>query len=59
MKLTFIGANGSMGLRHGQTYDCRLYSSQRFIWVKWMDDDGELKQCPYSSIRKMLENWKE
>jgi hypothetical protein len=61
MKLTFIGANGSMGLNNGKTYDCKIFSScsPNRMWVEWMCYDGEIRRCPYSSIRKLLENWKE
>ena len=58
MRLTFIGEDGSMGLTHGKTYTCKLYFSNGYIWVE-CEAFGIIRRCPYTSIRKMLENWKE
>ena len=56
MKLKFIGENGSIGFKYGQVYECRLVSLRDGQIV--VCADGNL-YCPYSSLRKMLENWEE
>lgn len=66
MKLRFIGEDGSMGLRYGRIYICRIGTSMELlsmnecIWVEF--DTGTsrgVRRCPYSSIKKLLENWEE
>lgn len=56
----FIGENGSMGLFNGEKYYVRIYESQGFYFVEWVDV-GIIKitrkKCSYSSIEKILENW--
>lgn len=54
MLLKFIGEDGSMGLRHGEFYDCTIKSHDGYIWVYWDDD---LKACSYGSIEKLAKNW--
>ena len=59
MKLMFIGQNGSMGLRRFETYDCTIFTDEfGHLYVKWKTANGTCK-CPYSSLKKMLENWLE
>lgn len=51
MRLRFVGADGSMGLRHGSVYYISLASSPLGV---------QLTQpviCPYSSERAFWENW--
>lgn len=57
MKLKFIGEHGSMGFEHGRVYECRLVSLRDGGGVL-VFANGNL-YCPYSSLRKMLENWEE
>lgn len=52
--LRFIGRDGSMGLRKGKVYQVSIRTFNGFIWVYWGD-----QACPYSSFKKLLENWKE
>ena len=40
MKLKFIGAPGSVGLRHGETYKVRVFSSGEYIVVEVYRDNG-------------------
>lgn len=56
MKLTFIGTDGSMGLRKGKTYrvEIKTYKNSSLIYVDW--DGG---RCPYSSPAAFAKNWKE
>lgn len=37
VRLRFIGRDGSMGLKHGNTYDVRVFSLNNFICVR-IDD---------------------
>lgn len=43
-----------MGLRKGKVYQVSIRTFNGFIWVYWGD-----QACPYSSFKKLLENWKE
>ena len=54
MKLKFIGEDGSMGLRHGNTYKVNIYIKDGYIWVDW----GK-RCCPYDSALVLMANWKE
>lgn len=53
MKAVFVGTDGSMGLKNGQTYNVSIFSEGSYIWVKW---NGGAK-CPYSSIAAVAANW--
>ena len=57
MKLKFIGANGSMGLEHGKIYDCSFGTGDGYIWVTWTGGRWDIGNCPYSSLKNLLENW--
>lgn len=58
MKLKFIGADGSMGLRHGEIYKVRIFSSGECIVVEVHRGNGAYG-CPYSSLIKLCENWED
>ena len=58
MKLRFIGADGSMKLRHGEVYDVRLSTLEDDIKVHaWSLDDSFYVFCPYSSPQSFAKNW--
>lgn len=60
MKLIFIGEDGSMGFKRGRTYDCAISAqagSNRVYLAAFAD--GKFLRCPYSSLKKLLENWLE
>ena len=60
MKLIFIGKDGSMGFKRGRTYDCMISAqagSNRIDIAAFAV--GKFLRCPYSSLKKMLENWLE
>ena len=57
MKLRFIGADGSMGLKHGEVYKVRLGNTWAHIIVDIMDEDGYSMLCPYSSPQSFAKNW--
>lgn len=50
--LRFIGADGSMGLKHGRIYPVKVYSTLGKIVVDW--NNG---RCPYSSPSSFATNW--
>jgi hypothetical protein len=61
-RLQFIGRDGSMCLKHGRHYDCRIISDphQSYIWVYWVNNHAKhVSGCPYSSLKNMLENWRD
>lgn len=57
MKAIFIGADGSLGLKHGRTYDIKAISiaglSKHPITIR-IDGIGV---CPYSSFESLSANW--
>lgn len=58
MKLMFIGEDGSMGLERFKKYDCRISADIDSNWIWVAAYTGKLVcRCPYTSIRKLLENW--
>ena len=58
MILKFIGADNSLGLKNGRTYDVNVRSVDRYIVVSiasgWFDD----LTCPYSSPQSFAANWR-
>lgn len=60
MKLIFIGEDGSMGLERGKKYNCQInvHPGSNWVWIKAIAD-GRVYRCPYSSLKKLLENWLE
>lgn len=56
MILRFIGANGSMGLKHGKTYSVSIKSQGEYIIVTWTTDNS-IYRCPYSSPKSFAANW--
>lgn len=59
MKLEFIGEDGSMGLRHGEVYECHVVSCAPYVYVFWYVDQKYMRKCPYSSLKTLLQNWEE
>jgi hypothetical protein len=57
MKLRFIGADGSMGLKHGEIYEVNLGNTYALITVYWMDKEGYATPCYYSSPQSFAKNW--
>lgn len=57
MRLRFIGADGSLGLKHGQTYDIKLNTFGKYVIATiktgWISDTI----CPYSSMQALAKNW--
>ena len=58
MEMTFIGKDGSMGLRHGKTYRVLMFCADGYVWVSWNDRDDCMKVCPYASLNTLYANWK-
>ena len=56
MKLKFIGKDGSMGLKHGNTYEVVLVCTELYIVLMWRTKQGICK-CPYQTLAKVVENW--
>lgn len=57
VKGTFIGKDGSMGLKHGMTYRIHIESVNGYIRVTWNDMLGNEHLCPYTSVQTFKENW--
>lgn len=58
MEMTYIGRDGSMGLRRGKTYQVLMFCSEGYIWVSWSDSKDRMAVCPYSSLNTLYANWK-
>jgi hypothetical protein len=56
MKLRFIGADGSMGLRNDGVYDVRISTMGNYIVVE-VDRLSGTYGIPYSSLTKFFANW--
>lgn len=64
--LTFIGEDGSMGLKRGKVYGVRIFTDELFfsgkicIWVEWHYelDPFATQSCPYSSVAALARNWR-
>ena len=64
MKLKFIGEDGSMGLKYGKRYVCKVMASNDVVCVRWFYHDENLRQigqnqCLYDSFAAMFRNWEE
>lgn len=62
MYLKFIGANGSMGLIHGRTYNVKIKTKNEYIWViiprfEFRPFVFGTWRCPYSSPQSFAANW--
>ena len=58
MKLRFIGANGSMGLRYGKIYKVSLSTSNDYIIAEIkLNFCDNIIVCPYSSPQAFAKNW--
>lgn len=44
-----------MGLIHGRSYNVRIISQGKYIYVQW--GLVGMCYCPYSSLKKLQENW--
>lgn len=58
VKLRFIGADGSMGLRYGEIYNVSIFSSGKYIVVEIYRGNSSYG-CPYISLTKLCENWED
>ena len=58
MEMTFIGKDGSMGLRHGRTYRVLMFCAEGHIRVSWNDRADHMAVCPYTSLNTLYANWK-
>lgn len=54
MKLLFIGTDGSLGLKKGETYDAAVIIKDSHIVVKI---PSKLVSCPYTTLHNFLSNW--
>lgn len=63
MTMQFVGADGSMGLRHGELYHVEIKTSFCFsgpcLWARVYKDGQYYLDCPYSSMSAFVNNWKE
>lgn len=67
MEAKFIGSNGSMGLRHGQTYNITITKDSNYTWVTWKPKSivliawqllaGIPCRCPYHNEQTLRKNW--
>lgn len=57
MDMTFIGKNGSMGLRYGARYTVAVFYAEGYYWAGWNDVEGRTIVCPYTSLKTLLDNW--
>lgn len=57
IRARFIGEDGSMGLKKGGTYLVLIYTMHGHVCVSWSLTGNPNKVCPYSSLKKLCENW--
>lgn len=57
MRLKFIGADGSLGLMHGEYYNASLDTSYHMLIASiktgWISDTI----CPYETLQAFAKNW--
>ena len=58
MLLKFIGEDGSMGLKKDTVYRVKISANFDRIWVH-VDGKTKVINCPYNSIKALLNNWEE
>lgn len=56
MRLKFIGTNGSLGLKHGETYKIELKTGETYI-LAYIYNGTNIIPCPYSSPQTFAANW--
>lgn len=60
MRLKFIGADGSLNLRHGKIYDVEIHSTNYQI-VAVIKNENTMRWreivCPYGSPQALAKNW--
>ena len=54
----FCGEDGSMGLKNGKRYWVSSRVNSRHIVLSVWSQNGKCCDVPYSSVEKVLENWK-
>lgn len=58
MRLKFIGADGSMGLRYGKTYKVAFKNTDQYIVLTIKKEPlGSTIVCPYGSPQALAKNW--
>lgn len=57
MRLKFIGADGSMGLRNGEVYQVSFKSTENYIILTIKIGMFDSVMCPYSSPQALAKNW--
>lgn len=57
MDMTFIGKDGSMGLRYGERYSVTVFYAEGFYWLSWNTAESRVVICPYTSLKTLLDNW--
>lgn len=59
MKAIFIGKNGSMSLKNGETYNLKAINryDKYPIWLEISSNKHHKVYCPYSSFESLFRNW--
>lgn len=58
LKAKFIGRDGSMGFKHGQSYELQVWVHRDKIWIRGNRRQERHLRCVYSGIGAFLSNWK-
>ena len=53
-EMRFIGADGSLGFKHGKIYKVSIEDDGKYVWIYTKDN-----RCPYSSMKKLRDNWED